>query len=62
MIVSISIIRLAEKMSSVGNTSEITRAFHDVTDDHNVLSLQYKYGMTTSQRIKDIFKEILNGT
>ena len=41
--------------------SQILRHLTDMTDDQNVLSLRYKYGLTISQRIKEIFKEILNG-
>jgi len=50
-------------MSSVSPTlSEIFNAMqHDISDDHNVLSVRYKYGMTTTQRIRDIVKEIITG-
>ena len=49
-------------MSSIGaSPSQILRHLHDMTDDHNVLTLRYKYGLTIVQRIKEIFKEILNG-
>ena len=49
-------------MWSVSPTaSELFIAMHDVSNDHNVLSIRYKYGMTTYQRIRDIIKEILNG-
>jgi len=50
-------------MSSVSPTiNDLVRAMNEhVLDDHNVLSLRYKYGMTRSQRIRDIVKEIVNG-
>jgi len=50
-------------MSSVSPTlSEIFNAMqHDISDDHNVLSVRYKYGMMTTHRIRDIVKEIING-
>jgi len=48
-------------MSSVANVNEIAAALADMTDDSNVLSLHYKYGLNISQRIKEIFKEIING-
>jgi len=50
-------------MSSISpSTGKLMRAMNEhVMDDHNVLSLRYKYGMTTSQRIREIVKEIVNG-
>jgi len=49
-------------MSSVRPSSrELMRMMNDVTDDHNVLSLRYKYLLTTTQKQREIFKEILYG-
>jgi len=49
-------------MSSVAaGVSEVQAALADMTDDANVLTLRYMYGLNISQRIKEIFKEIING-
>ena len=50
-------------MSSVSPTlSEIFNTMQqDMGDDHNVISVRYKYGQTTSQRTRDVVKEIVNG-
>ena len=50
-------------MSSVSpTTNDLIRAMNEhVLDDHNVLSLRYKYGMTRTQCMREIVKEIVNG-
>ena len=50
-------------MSSVSPTlSDIYNTMQqDMSDDHNVISVRYKYGQTTTQRTRDIVKEILTG-
>jgi len=40
---------------------EIQATLADMTDDANVLSLRYKYGLNINQRIKEVFKELIYG-
>jgi len=49
-------------MSSVmPSARELMLMLNDVTDDHNVLNLRYKYLLTAAQKQRQIFKEILFG-
>ena len=49
-------------MTHVEENVRFIQAFlADLTDEANVLSLRYKYGLNINQRMKEIFKEIIYG-